>query len=200
MLNSKRDESIKRYLSKVGKLKHASKTFVSRYYIVTYNKDFDLFIRFSDHFNDVALSRGVSIDIIKTSVGFYTLRLVKIGVSYTITEDVVLPYLKSILLLYPELDNTVTSYRRAADNAVKIATKASARADSAEAKLNKRDEYIDMVDSVYEENKILHKQIDDLNSSKKTVDAIKRKFENKNKECEILKGKLTKFKNLFNSI
>lgn len=51
MLKSKRDESIKRYLARVGKLEHNSKMYNSRYYRVSYGENLEIVIRFSDHFN-----------------------------------------------------------------------------------------------------------------------------------------------------
>ena len=211
MLKSKRDESIKRYLSKVGRLKHNSKNFPSRYYIITYNEKFEITVRFSDHFNDTVLARGISIDIVKTSLGFYTIRLVQIGITYTTTEDLVLSYLKSILLIYPEMSETVTAFRNAADTAVKTSTKALAEAAASRDKLNKKDEYINMVDAIYEENKALIKNITELRTkyaaSENTINqisitnsALKKKVSEKAIECENLKGKLKKLANLLNSI
>ena len=147
----------------------------------------------------------------KTSFGFYTIRLLKAGISYTITDDLVLPYLRSILLVYPEINNTVTSLREATRIAVQTSTKSLEKAAASEAKLNKRDEFIDMVDQVYEENKILRTNISSLRgelnaiksqlgNAKVSMEASKRKVTEKVKECEVLKNKLNKLKELLKSI
>lgn len=210
MLDSKRDVSIKRYLSKVGKLAHDSRHFASKYYTITYNEELELSVRFSDHFHEED-SPKIGMDIVKTSFGFYTIRLLKAGISYTIADDSVLPYLKSILLVYPEINNTVTSLREATRIAVQTSTKSLEKAAASEAKLNKRDEFIDMVDQVYEENKILRTNISSLRgelnaiksqlgNAKVSMEASKRKVTEKVKECEVLKNKLNKLKELLKSI
>lgn len=211
MLTEKRDETIKRYLSKVGKLEHNSRHFLSRYYIISYNENVSFKVRFSDHFNDSVLARGIDIDIVKTSVGFYSIRLVQTGISYTITEKLVLPYLRSILLLYPEINNTITSLRRATTIAVKTSTKALEKAATAEMRLKKRDEFTELVDEVYEENKVLRTKISelrgDLNNAKSqvegaktSVEVAKRKAAAKAKECEDIKNKMAQLKKLLDSI
>mgnify|MGYP001153241870 CR=1 FL=1 len=72
MLRSKRDESIKRYLAHVGKLEHRSKLYNSVYYKVSYGEDIEIIVRFADHFNTEVKPK----DIVKTSVGFYVIKLV----------------------------------------------------------------------------------------------------------------------------
>lgn len=211
MLKSKRDESIKRYLSKVGKLSHNSKHFSSRYYTISYGEDIELLVRFSDHFHRGDTNKSIGLEIIKTSLGFYTIRVLNAGISYTVVEDLVLPYLKSILLLYPEMDSTMSSYRESSKIAVRTANKAMQKAAVAESKLNQRDEYIDMVDSVYEENKNLQMQVNSLqgvlkdtqnklNNANISVEASKRKFEKAMAECKNLRSKMTRLKDLLTSI
>lgn len=211
MLKSKRDESIKRYLSKVGKLMHDSKHFSSKYYTITYGEGVELIVRFSDHFHRGDTNKSIGLEIIKTSLGFYTIRVLNAGISYTVVEDLVLHYLKSILLIYPEMDSTMSSYRESSKIAVQTANKAMQKAAISEAKLNKRDEYIEMVDDIYEENKALHKKVDTLqgalndvqnrlNNANISVEASKRKMENAVKECRVLREKLTKLKDVLNSI
>lgn len=211
MLKSKRDESIKRYLSKVGKLEHVSRHYPSRYYTITYGEALSISVRFSDHFSDITEARGTDMDIVKTSLGYYTIRLYKPGISYTTTEDLILSYIKSILLIYPEINHSVSTLRYAAKIAVQTSSEALNKANAAEARLNKRDEFIDMVDEVYEENKNLNIRINNLqgalndarnklNNANISVEASKKKLEVKVKECATLKNKLIKFKNLVDSI
>lgn len=210
MLKSKRDESIKRYLSKIGELKHDSKHFSSRYYIINYGEEAKLIVRFSDHFHDESMSKKIDIEIVKTSLRFYTIRILKAGVSYTITEDLVMSYIKSILLIYPEINNSLAALREATKSALKTSVQATQKASTLEARLNKRDEYIDMVDEIYEENKKLRIQVGNLqgalkdaqnklNNANISVEASKRKFENTMTECKVLRDKLTKLKNMLNS-
>lgn len=114
MLKSKRDESIKRYLARVGKLEHQSKLYNSRYYKVSYGKEFEIIVRFADHFN--AEVKPKDIDIVKTSVGFYVIKT-SIGVSATLGEDTIIPYLRSLPLVYPEVSSSMTSFMNASQKA-----------------------------------------------------------------------------------
>lgn len=109
MLNSKRDESIKRFLSKVGKLEHKSKVFNSRYYTISD----EIRVRFADHFSERKRKNELDIDIIKIT-GFYTLRVVKLGMAVTLEEDKIIPYLKCVLVLYPELNESFVVLKSAA--------------------------------------------------------------------------------------
>lgn len=109
MLNSKRDESIKRFLSKVGKLEHKSKVFNSRYYVISD----EIRVRFADHFSERKRKNELDIDIIKIT-GFYTLRVVKLGMAVTLEEDKIIPYLKCVLVLYPELNESLVVLKSAA--------------------------------------------------------------------------------------
>lgn len=211
MLKSKRDESIKRYLSKVGELKHGSKHFSSRYYTITYGEGVKLIVRFADHFHSESMSKSIDLEIVKTSLGFYTIRILKAGVSYTITEDLVMSYIKSILLIYPEINNSLVAFKEATKSALQTSVKATQKAESLEIRLNKRDEFIDMVDAVYDENKNLQLQITNLqralkdaqnklNNANISVEASKRKLDSAMKECKFLRERFTKLKNLLDSI
>lgn len=111
MLNSKRDESIKRFLSKVGKLERKSKVFNSRYYVISD----EIKVRFADHFSERKRKEKdeLDIDIIKIT-GFYTLKVVKLGMAVTLEEDKIIPYLKCVLVLYPELNESLVVLKSAA--------------------------------------------------------------------------------------
>lgn len=205
MLKSKKDEAIKRYLSKVGLKQHKSKNYSSRYYDISYGEKREFIIRFSDHFSDN--KPGIEIDLVKTSLGYYVIKLVKVGTSFSVDENNVLAYLKSILLVYPEFREAMLSFKESADNAAKNYSIAANRAISAENRLKKRTEYMDMVDEIYEQNKRLIQEIsntkaaltrsdDKLNSALKKAESYKSKFMAKNTECEQLKAKMAKIKAL----
>ena len=106
MLNSKRDISIKKYLSKVGKKETQAYIYNSIYYRIEYNEKFNILIRFSDHFNN---SDKNNIDIIHRE-SYYIVKS-QVGISLVLTEDTILPYLKSLLLIYPEIHETLNNLK-----------------------------------------------------------------------------------------
>lgn len=208
MLNSKRDLSIRRYLSSIGKMDYSSKNYQSKYWEIDYGSDVKIRVRFSDHFSDVTKE---DINIVRTSVGFYVIRLSKVGVSYTITEDTVMAYLRSIFLTYPEVSGCVESYKKATDSACKKVIKVANDLDKIKTKLKKRDDYIDMVDSVYDENKEFRSKIEvlskELESVKKSLETVtkaaedyKQKYMSKCSSYTSLYGKVQKLESIFKSI
>lgn len=208
MLNSKRDLSIRRYLSNIGKMDYSSRNFQSKYWEIDYGSNVKIRVRFSDHFADVTKE---DINIVRTSVGFYVIRLSRVGVSYTVTEDAIMAYLRSIFLTYPEVSGCVESYKKATDSACKKAIKVASDLDKTKAKLKKRDDYIDMVDSVYDENKEFRSKIEslskELESVKKSLETAtkaaedyKQKYMSKCSSYTSLYGKVQKLESIFKSI
>lgn len=153
MLKSKRDESIKRYLARVGKLEHQSKLYNSRYYKVSYGESFEIVIRFSDHFNGEVKTKP-DIDVIKTSIGFYTIKT-NSGMSATLTEGTIIPYLRSLLIVYPEVSSSISSFMNAAQYAEKQIVSKIGEVKKVEAELKRRSEDFDLADSIWDENKKL---------------------------------------------
>lgn len=153
MLKSKRDESIKRYLARVGKLEHRSKLYNSRYYRVSYGESLEIVIRFSDHFNGEFKTKP-DIDVIKTSIGFYTIKT-NSGMSATLTEGTIIPYLRSLLIVYPEVSSSISSFMKAAQYAEKQIISKTGEVKKVEAELKRRSEYFDLADSIWDENKKL---------------------------------------------
>lgn len=133
MLKSKRDESIKRYLARVGKLEHRSKLYNSVYYKVSYGEDIEIIVRFTDHFNTEVKTKDV--DIVKTSVGFYVIKT-NIGVSVTLGEDTIIPYLRSLLLVYPEVSSSMNTFINASQKAEKQLITAVGRIAKLESRRN----------------------------------------------------------------
>lgn len=208
MLDSKRDVSIRRYLSSIGKMDYSSRNFQSKYWEIDYGSDVKVRVRFSDHFANTIKE---DINIVRTSIGFYVIRLSKVGVSYTVTEDTVMAYLRSIFLTYPEVSSCVKSYKEATDSACRKAVKAYNDLDNAKTKLKKRDDYIDMVDSVYDENKEFRSKIEvlskELESVKKSLETVtkaaedyKQKYMSKCSSYTSLYGKVQKLESIFKSI
>lgn len=207
MLNEKRDETIKRYLSKVGALDHKSKLFGSRYYKISYS-EFDITVRFSDHFNSG--SKGIpDIEVIKITE-FYVIKTVE-GLSTTIEGNIVIPYLKSLLITYPEMRKTVSSYKKASEEAEKMYNKAYGQMQQLQSLIKKKSEEFDLADQIWDENKklrgekkVLENNIKDmklqLSNAKVSMEASKKKVEAKNVECNNLREKMTKLKNLLNSL
>lgn len=202
MLKSKKDEAIKRYLSKVGKLKRHSKMFGSRYYTISYGEGLEILVRFSDHFHGEQRSRA-DLDLVKTSVGFYVVKT-GIGMAYTLGEDAILPYLKSILLLYPEMFKTCDSLMKAASTAEKLLTKESGKSSKLEALIKKKSEEFDLADSIWEENKKLKLEIATLRNTvnvQKTQYASKKaEFESIKKQRNVLASKLDTIKSALSNL
>lgn len=173
MLKSKRDESIKRYLARVGKLEHNSKMYNSRYYRVSYGESLEIVIRFSDHFNGESKTKP-DIDVIKTSVGFYVIKT-SIGVSATLGEDTIIPYLRSLLLVYPEVSSSMTSFMNASQKAEKKLIDAVGKITKLEATIKKRSEEFNLADSIWDENK---KLLSENKSLKNTVTLQKTQYSN----------------------
>ena len=172
MLKSKRDESIKRYLARVGKLEHRSKLYNSVYYKVSYGEDIEIIVRFADHFN--AEVKPKDIDIVKTSVGFYVIKT-SIGVSATLGEDTIIPYLRSLLLVYPEVSSSMTSFMNASQKAEKKLIDAVGKIAKLEATIKKRSEEFNLADSIWDENK---KLLSENKSLKNTVTLQKTQYSN----------------------
>lgn len=156
MLKSKRDESIKRYLRSVGTLKYRSKKFNSLYYNICYSEDLNIVIRFADHFKE---NTEANIEIIKVCE-FYTIRIPSIGITYTVTENNIIIYLKSILLLYPELDKVYSSYKNAFITIKKELDRKKSDIDKASSVLNKVCEYKDTINNLNTKVKTLTSQVD----------------------------------------
>lgn len=172
MLKSKRDESIKRYLARVGKLEHRSKLYNSVYYKVSYGEDIEIIVRFADHFNTEVKTKDV--DIVKTSVGFYVIKT-NIGVSVTLGEDTIIPYLRSLLLVYPEVSSSMTSFMNASQKAEKKLIDAVGKIAKLEATIKKRSEEFNLADSIWDENK---KLLSENKSLKNTVTLQKTQYSN----------------------
>ena len=176
MSNSNRDKSIKRYLSKIGKLKYSSISYSSKYYEIP---ELGLVIRFSDHFKN---NSDAQLEIIKHYQKFYTLKA-NFGFNLTCTEEHVLIYLKSFLLLWPELNDTVSSFKKAADVAVD--------------KRNRIQNALTLLDIKEEENKEQRQQIHTLNNQ---VDSLQSKCNKLQKQVDLLSKKITKTRNALREV
>ena len=172
MLKSKGDESIKRYLARVGKLEHNSKMYNSRYYRVSYGESLEIIVRFADHFN--AEVKPKDIDIVKTSVGFYVIKT-SIGVSATLGEDTIIPYLRSLLLVYPEVSSSMNAFINASQKAEKQLINAAGRIAKLESEIKKKSEEFDLADDIMNENK---KLISENKSLRNTVSLQKSQYGN----------------------
>lgn len=184
MLKSKRDESIKRYLARVGKLEHNSKMYNSRYYRVSYGESLEIVIRFSDHFNGESKTKP-DIDVIKTSIGFYTIKT-NSGMSATLTEDAIIPYLRSLLIVYPEVSSSISSFMNAAQYAEKQIISKTGQIKKVEAELKRRSEDFDLADSIWDENK---KLTSDNKTLKSTVELQKKQYADLKSAHTALKAK-----------
>lgn len=172
MLKSKRDESIKRYLARVGKLEHRSKLYNSVYYKVSYGEDIEIIVRFADHFNTEVKTKDV--DIVKTSVGFYVIKT-NIGVSVTLGEDTIIPYLRSLLLVYPEVSSSMNAFINVSQKAEKQLITAVGRIAKLESEIKKKSEEFDLADDIMNENK---KLISENKSLRNTVSLQKSQYGN----------------------
>lgn len=201
MLKSKKDEAIKRYLSKVGKLERNSKLFGSRYYIISYGDNISIRVRFSDHFNGDNRS-SKEINIVRTSVGLYIIQTT-IGVNFTVREKDVIPYLKSLLLLFPEIRQTCGNLMSASAQAEKNQNKAVGQVSKLEALIKSKSEEFDLADSIWDENKKLQGTIKQLHGTvqtqktqyaalKEQFNAIKSKYDRLAQAFSTIKGTVNK--------
>ena len=196
MLNSAKDQAIKRYLSKVGTLERNSKLYKSRYYKVEYSKDLEIIIRFSDHFNSETKTKS-NINIIKTTNNLY---IIKSVITITLRENEILPYLKSLLLLFPEIYNTCKSYQQVADIAEKEIIKANTETAKVVRQLDTYKEEFNEVHIAWNENKSLKGENRALGETIKVQKqqyaeqkVILKELQNK---CDVIQNKLNKIKNL----
>lgn len=185
-MNSNKDKAIKRYLAKVGTLDKSAKANNSKYYIVTYSELFKIKIRFSDHFS----SEGkTSIDIIKTHSNIYVIKLI-IGISFAVNENDILSYLKSILLLFPEMFSSYNTLRNSNSKASIQIQRRDCEIKKLQDLINKKESDYELIDSVYEENKKLKGEIKDLRNNYNTQKSINSKLKDKlNKIIELIKSK-----------
>ena len=188
MLNSKRDISIKRYLSKVGKKETQAYIYNSIYYRIEYNEKFNILIRFSDHFNN---SDKNNIDIIHRE-SYYIVKS-QVGISLVLTEDTILPYLKSLLLIYPEIHETLNNLKES-----------NKRIDGKYKSILMRSNKLSDFEKLEKENKNLKNKINLLNHKinqktnlignlKKDFNRIKQKF---NETYKLFNQKVDAYENI----
>lgn len=188
MLDSKRDISIKRYLSKVGKKETQSCIYNSIYYNIEYNEKFNILIRFSDHFNN---SDKNNIDIIHRE-SYYIVKS-QVGISLVLTEDTILPYLKSLLLIYPEIHETLNNLKES-----------NKRIDGKYKSILMRSNKLNDFEKLEKENKNLKNKINLLNHEinqkinlignlKKDFNRIKQKF---NETYRLFNQKVNAYENI----
>lgn len=191
-LDSNRDIYIKRYLTHVGSLVCRSKTTVTRYYKIDYTSTYSIKVRFSDHPGRECTKDSIDIDILKTSFKYYIITLNMTNVQFVVTEDDVLPYLRSILLVYPEVKKSISSLKC---TLTQVNTKYTKLSNSFSQRL--KVEAREMNKTLVSELTLEKQRTDDL---LKDLSKFKRKVAEKSQECEQLKGKFNKFKSLLNSI
>lgn len=203
MLNEYRDKTIKAYLSKIGSLNHKSPMYGTLYYNVVYENKVKILIRFADHYNP---AQSAHIDIVKTSVGFYTIKTL-LGISATLTTDTVLPYLKSLLLVYPEIVSTFNNLTKAASKAASLVKAANNTTKKLQDNFNKKSEEFELADQVWEENKELKKQVKELEKSVENLKKDKAKLQsqrdglvNKLAKIQSFKDKVSSFIQTLNSL
>lgn len=177
MLKSKRDESIKRYLRSVGTLKRRAKKFNSLYYNINYSEELNIVIRFADHFSERKNSeKQYDIEIVKVCE-FYTIRINLTGINYTVTENNVISYLKSILLLYPEIYNSCKKYADAYKEINKELASKSSDIMKAESILNKIKGYENKIKGLEDRNKNLTNKVnnykDIIDKTKSIINSVK---------------------------
>lgn len=177
MLNSKRDESIKRYLRSIGTLKCKSKRFNSLYYSVNYSEELNVVIRFSDHFNDTKGSnKQNNIDITKVCE-FYTIKIYSTGINYTVAENNIISYLKSILLLYPEIYKGCKKYVDAYKEVNKELVSKNSDITRAESVLNKIDGYKNKINELEDKNNNLTNKVNEyekiIDDTRNIINSVK---------------------------
>ena len=114
------------------------------------------------------------VDIVKTSVGFYVIKT-NIGVSVTLGEDTIIPYLRSLLLVYPEVSSSMNAFINASQKAEKQLITAVGRITKLESEIKKKSEEFDLADDIMNENK---KLISENKSLRNTVSLQKSQYGN----------------------
>lgn len=109
-LNTPRDVVLKRYLNKIGDSLKTCISTESKYYKISYSDNLSIIVRFSDHYHAFA---NEDINIVRTSVGIYVIQT-RFGLSYSVREEDSLDYVKSLLILFPEIRNTLEGFRDSA--------------------------------------------------------------------------------------
>ena len=93
--------------------------------------------------------------------------------SATLTEDTIIPYLRSLLIVYPEVSSSISSFMNAAQYAEKQMVSKIGEIKKVEAEFKRRSEDFDLADSIWEENK---KLTSDNKTLKNTVELQKKQY------------------------
>lgn len=191
MLKSTKDIAIKRYLAHIGECLYRSREFDTIYYKIVFSDSLIIKIRFSNHFKDTeALFREdevknneyVScIEIVKTSLNFYTIKDSASNFSITVLEKDIVTYLKSFLLLYPELYSNISSFKNAYTEIHKKRNLLCSQVQKLNSKLKRNAEMTQLVDSVWDENKKLKKEISLLKCQNDDILTTATNLSNENK-------------------
>lgn len=168
----KRDYAIRRYLSKVGKLTYSSAGYASRYYEIPYG-GYTITVRLSDHLKTKISGYKYNIEIINIGNSNYIVHLTSIGSTYSVSGTNILKYIKSILLLYPEIEMAMKKFVNAAHKYSSLLDKNNIKLGKALSTIQKNKEYSNMVDEIYEENKSLKKKAYRMKNLEEQVKQLK---------------------------
>lgn len=128
------DKQIRRYLKSISDKQIISKTTTSYYYKIKSDEYF-MEIRFSDHFGE---RKTYDMNIIKANnSGFYILNV--FGIQIIITEKNALAYIKSLLMIYPEMSLLSKKSKESFNLQEKEILKMKTKIQSTEKKIEKRE-------------------------------------------------------------
>ena len=174
-MNSKIDQSIKRYLKSISVETVKAKCNNSYYYILNSDEE----IRFSDHTGLKAPTKRRILDIIKCTQSLYRLRIDQFEI--IVEGNIILPYLKSLVLLAP----WIKSYSVKLNDSF---VKQSKQIIKLQNTIDKLQRDSDIVDSVFEDNRQLKNVIKESKRKNlelsQSIDKLNQKYTKLKSKCD----------------
>ena len=187
------DKQIRRYLKSISDKQTISKTTASCYYEIK-SDEYSMKIRFSDHFSE---RKKYDINIVKTNNnGFYILNV--FGIQIIITEKNALAYIKSLLMVYPEISSLTKKSKESFNLQEKEILKMKTKIQSTERKIEKRESRIiereELCNQIWNEKDEAIKQRDlaikEKNKMNNSLNSLREKLKELNKVMDDLNNNL----------
>ncbi|MBO7211872.1 MAG: hypothetical protein J6V44_12820 [Methanobrevibacter sp.] len=183
-MNSKTDQAIKRYLKSISTNVHKAKCNNSIYYYLSEDEE----IRFSDHTGMKPTPRSRILDIIKCTEHLYRFKIDQLEI--VVEAHVVIPYLKSLVLLGPWIKPYSVKLNESF-------VKQSKQIIKMQNTIDKLQHDSDIVDSVFDDNRKLNTKIREL---KHKINELGQANDKLNKRYTQLKAKCDNFINFIKQV
>lgn len=174
-MNSKTDQAIKRYLKSISINVHKAKCNNSIYYYLSENEE----IRFSDHTGMKPATKSRILDIVKCTEYLYRFRIDQLEV--VVEAHVVMPYLKSLVLLGPWIKPYSVKLNESF-------VKQSKQIIKMQNTIDKLQRDSDIVDSVFEDNRQLKNIIKESKRKNlelsQSIDKLNQKYTKLKSKCD----------------